>query len=70
MARFANTHTTADEQVAFAWKYRDHFAEVGRHNIAVGIARHRGHGGEYRNAWSELADMPDAKPDCPMAKAA
>jgi hypothetical protein len=46
---------TPQEQVAFAWKHRDHFEEVHRHNLEVISQRHRGDwSGRYRNPWVEL----------------
>lgn len=64
MPRFyANTWMTTNEQVAFAWKHRDHFAEVRAHNMAMNIRRIRGDlTGKFRNPWSELANAQDAKP--------
>lgn len=60
--RHANTWMTLDEQVAFAWKHREHFAKV----MEANLARHHAPAGEVRplrNAWIELADEPDAKPE-------
>lgn len=69
MPLHANEWMTPDEQVVFTWKYRGHFATVTEHNRGVNIERARGHMiGEFRNAWIELAAMPDAKsfPPCPV----
>lgn len=57
----ANEWMTVDEQVAFAWKHRDHFAAVAEHNLDVIARRYRGEQGDYRNGWIELCDMADAK---------
>lgn len=47
---------TPAEQVAFAWKRRDHFEAVRLHNLAVVVQRRRGDwSGRYRNAWAELS---------------
>ena len=50
---------TPEEQVAFAWKHRDHFAKVSHHNMQVTINRYRGGDwslpeNQYRNAYAEL----------------
>lgn len=52
----ANDEMTTEEQVAFAWEYREHFAEVARHNLEETRRRYqRDTSGCYRNAWAELA---------------
>ena len=53
--RQANDLMTIDEQVAFAWKHRDHFDKVRIHNL-------ENPRGPLRNAWVELADVESAKP--------
>lgn len=59
---------TPTEQVAFAWKHRDHFEAVTLHNLEVTNRRRRGGDwsapeNQYRNAWTELnADTQPAGP--------
>jgi hypothetical protein len=58
MARQANDHMTADEQVAFAWEHREHFLAVNAHNLEMNTRRYRGDvTGSFRNAWVELAHL-------------
>jgi hypothetical protein len=50
---------TPDQLVKFAWKHREHFAEVAKHNIEVTIRRYQradwtAPENKYRNAWTEL----------------
>lgn len=65
--QFANEHMTPDEQVAFAWRHREHFAAVAVHNLDV-ICRRRAGGdwtaseNQYRNAWAEIPRVPP----CPV----
>lgn len=59
--RQANDRMTIAEQVAFAWKHRDHFAEVAAHNLAVNSRRRAREDwtapeNQFRNAWAELAE--------------
>lgn len=54
---------TIAEQVAFAWKHRDHFEQARIHNLQENSRRYRGEmSGSFRNAWAELANDPEAKP--------
>jgi hypothetical protein len=54
--RQANDHMTIDQQVAFAWEHRAHFAEVAAHNLEMNRRRYKGDmTGSFRNAWAELA---------------
>jgi hypothetical protein len=47
---------TRSQQVTFAWKHREHFAEVAAHNLEVTAERYRGNWDNgIRNAWEELA---------------
>ena len=59
----ANDHMTIDEQVAFYWRHRAHFAWIARHNLRVIAQRHSRKAGEipmkYRNAWQELANYEE-----------
>lgn len=54
-----NDNMTIDEQVAYAWKHREHFAAVARRNAEVTTRRYRGADwtlteNQYRNPWAEV----------------
>jgi hypothetical protein len=60
--RSAHTNMTTDEQVAFAWEHRAHFAAVAEHNSRTNSERYRGNwDNQHRNAWAELAEATGAQ---------